>query len=190
MNIELVALDAHPVIEEEHLLFSTELYRGGTFETIRDDIAEISQLAFKESSHPIDDLENEFENWPTTLAVVLLYAEKQDGKKKVIGYSIAQDYQKMIARKSNRKFRGHSTQAYILEAAIHEQYQGRGLISKVNVAMDDELKKYRYRTLHRDANIDNGYADKLVKVYADRIIKTEDHTNPDGTHTRYIEMTL
>ncbi len=84
--------------------------------------------------------------------------------KKIIGYSLAvpdNDY------KEERT-------AYIYDTEIEPEHQHQHLVGLIFELMEEELRKRGYTAITRDAMVSNGWAEKIVKHYADRILEQEE----------------
>ena len=109
-----------------------------------------------------DKLKNFFED-PETIAVLLKEAEK------ILGFSFAipNDYES-------------DKTAYIYTTKIDPQYQNEGLVGVIMNTMEAELRKRKYQYITRDARVSNGYANKIIKHYADRIVEQKPHGSSYG----------
>ncbi len=64
---------------------------------------------------------------------------------------------------------------YIETTEITPSQQSKGLVSQLMTKLEDEARRRGFLFITRDAEIANGYADKIVKNYSDRIIESHDH---------------
>lgn len=65
--------------------------------------------------------------------------------------------------------------AYIDTTAITPTEQGKGFVAKLMNLLEAECRKKGYKYITRDAEVLNGYADKIKKNYKDRILESHDH---------------
>lgn len=78
---------------------------------------------------------------------------------------------------------------YVEDTLVDVPYRGRGLVALMSRALEDEGRRRGYRYLTRDAAIRNGYADKLERAYAGRVLERFDHPSPYGPQ-RYLKLAL
>jgi ribosomal protein S18 acetylase RimI-like enzyme len=64
--------------------------------------------------------------------------------------------------------------ARIVDTVIVKEYQGKGLVSKLMVCLEAELKGQKYEYITRDVMIENGYANKVEKNYISKIVEMKD----------------
>jgi len=64
---------------------------------------------------------------------------------------------------------------YIETTEITPTEQGKGSVVKLMNLLEDECRKRGYKYITRDTEVLNGYADKIVKNYGDRILESYDH---------------
>lgn len=64
---------------------------------------------------------------------------------------------------------------YIDTTEITPSEQGQKHVVRLMELLEDEARRRNYKFLTRDAEVLNGYADKIVKNYGDRIIESHDH---------------
>lgn len=62
----------------------------------------------------------------------------------------------------------------IVDTVITKEYQGKGLVSKLMVCLEEELNRQKYKYITRDVMVENGYADKVEKNYVSKIVEMED----------------
>lgn len=65
--------------------------------------------------------------------------------------------------------------AYIETTEITPTEQGKGYVVELMRLLEDECRNRGYKYITRDAEVLNGYADKIVKNYGDRILESHDH---------------
>lgn len=63
--------------------------------------------------------------------------------------------------------------AHIVDTAIETSYQGCGLIGLLMEVLERELRSAGYLYLEREAAIANGYAAKIERAYAGRILEQD-----------------
>lgn len=81
--------------------------------------------------------------------------------------------------------------AYIYFSAIDPFHQGEGLIAKLMDGLHSRLQEQGYSFIERDCVIENGYADKVQRVYAGSIIESYDHTHfPEVGPERFFRIDL
>lgn len=78
---------------------------------------------------------------------------------------------------------------YVEDTLVDVPYRGRGLVALMSRALEDEGRRRGYRYLTRDAAIRNGYADKLERAYAGRVLERRDHPSAYGPQ-RYLKLAL
>lgn len=64
---------------------------------------------------------------------------------------------------------------YIETTEITPTEQGKGHVVAVMDLLENECRNRGYKFITRDAEISNGYADKIAKNYGDRILESHDH---------------
>lgn len=62
--------------------------------------------------------------------------------------------------------------ACIVDTVLVKEYQNRGFISILMSCLETELRKKGYEYVTRDAMVENGYADKIIKNYSTKIVET------------------
>jgi ribosomal protein S18 acetylase RimI-like enzyme len=65
--------------------------------------------------------------------------------------------------------------AYIAITAIDPEFQKKGHLGTLILAVELELRKIGYTHIERNARIQNGYADKIAAHYGERIEISYDH---------------
>lgn len=78
---------------------------------------------------------------------------------------------------------------YVEDTLVDVPYRGRRLVALMSRALEDEARRRGYRYLTRDAAVRNGYADKLERAYAGRVLERYDHPSPYGPQ-RYLKIAL
>lgn len=68
----------------------------------------------------------------------------------------------------------------IVDTVLMKEYQHKGFVSLLMSCLETELKKRGYTYITRDALVENGYADKIIKNYSPRIIETKEFTSTWG----------
>jgi len=69
---------------------------------------------------------------------------------------------------------------YIETTEITPVQQGRGYVTKLMNLLEQESRRRGYKFLTRDAEIANGYADKIAKNYEGRILESHEHESEDS----------
>jgi ribosomal protein S18 acetylase RimI-like enzyme len=77
----------------------------------------------------------------------------------------------------------------IVDTVILKEYQNKGLVSMLMSCLEKELKNSGYEYVTRDAMIENGYADKIMKNYKSRIVETWDIVGEYGKQ-RHFKISL
>ena len=88
-------------------------------------------------------------------------------------------------------FQSNNETAHIMNVAIVPEHQGKGNVGVLMQKMEEALKNRGVKYLTRDSAVENGYADKIQKHYADRIIKDKvyEQMSPWGIQ-RHFEIEL
>lgn len=140
------------------------------WEKIREDVLAIEKAQFKNPSS--EEMFSQRFQEPGT-AVVLLRDKKTD---KIVGYRYSiplinyaagngENFRSDIEREDDGK-----KTAYILNTAIHPDYIGHRLSSKLINKLDDLLRQRNYRFVELDPTEKRHYADKVVEHNKDRIV--------------------
>lgn len=79
--------------------------------------------------------------------------------------------------------------AGIVDIAIKKEHQGKGLVAPLMSCIEKELKNNGYEYFIEHAMVDNGYADKIDKNYASRIIERNDFIGEYGKQ-RFFKIKL
>jgi hypothetical protein len=79
--------------------------------------------------------------------------------------------------------------AFVNDTAFLKEYQGYGFVKNLNELVTKQLWYLGFRFLERDAAINEGYAGKLLRAYADQIIFHENHDSVHGPQ-EFIRMRL
>ena len=145
-----------------------------TWQDICQDLLNIENTVF--GIHADPELPSFFQNQATV--AVLLYEQKNN---RIIGYIYAfpdtnDDPQ---------------TVAHVDSVALLPEHQGKGLVVALNRRLEEELVKkgYQFATMH--VIIANGYAEKIAKNYAERIIAARDIISKYGHGPqRYFKIRL
>lgn len=131
-------------------------------------ILAIEQSIFGEKAFPEEVMKSDLSNPMTILAVL-----KDNGV--IIGFAYAEPESKRVS--------------CISDIAIAREYQGKGLVAPLMARMEEELKRSGYKWMTEHAMVENGYADKVQKNYAARIIKSEEFVGEYGKQ-RYFKIRL
>ncbi len=158
---------------EKKNLSKAEVYNPGNWELIKKAVMDIEKRAFNNSGFGIDMMEGLFEN-PYNLNCLL----KEVKNNQIIGYVSVGIYK-------------DDASAYVINTAIAPEYQHQGQVAVLMKKLEEELNKIGIKYLVRDASVDNGYADKIQKQYAGRIVenKTYEKMSPWGKQ-RHFEIKL
>jgi hypothetical protein len=136
----------------------------------------IERQAFGTMGFDEEFLKEDFIHPDTT--VVLL---KDNIRNELIGYTYAKPV--MICYPEDDVFSDRPLRtdtAYIFSTAICKEEQGKGYVGILMKELEYELWNKGFRYLERDAAVENGYADKIRKVYKGRIIKEHTHDSEFG----------
>ena len=81
---------------------------------------------------------------------------------------------------------------YIDTTEITSSEQGQKHVVKLMEQLEGESRRRNYKFLTRDAEIANGYADKIEKNYGNRILESHDHESEfsNGEMQRFFKITL
>lgn len=141
--------------------------------SIKDRIAELEHECFGPDAFSPSELRLAF-NGRRSLAVLLWDGPLEDSA--LIGYTQAQP--------------GDDPETYyIANTAIAKSHQGRGLVKLLMDRLYADLRALGARYIERDAAIDNGYADKILRWHAAEVLEAFDHDSPYGPQ-RFIRMRL
>ncbi len=89
---------------------------------------------------------------PKIIAIIL-----EDANKEIIGFSFG--------------FPINNSTFFIYDTAIKKDFQGKRLISKIMKLLEKELKDRGFKYIEREAEVNNGYSDKIRQHYGKRIIE-------------------
>ena len=128
-------------------------------EKIKDTITSIENVCFYDKSFSEQHLQKRFVD-PSVTSVLL-----KDGTD-IIGFTYAATLNK--------------NEAHIEDTVIYPKFQGKGLVALLMEKLEKELIRKVYTILIRDSSIENGYADKIEKVYKDQIIEKNDRDSDWG----------
>lgn len=145
------------------------------WEEIKDSILEIEKAHFGAKAFTERIFKPAFEN-PETTAVLL----KDTQNNKIVGFSYAEPVKRAYRHGYDSPRSIMPKTAYISDTAIDPEYTGHGLVGKIMEVMEKELIRLGYEYLERDAAIENGYAEKIMKVYKDRILIAKPHDSEYG----------
>lgn len=137
---------------------------------IRDAILEIDKACFGEKSFPEEELRAYFED-PDAVAVLL------KRKDQILGFSGAI---------SDKDVEGA---LYIDTTDIVPEEQEKRHVVLIMKILEEEARKRGYKFLTRNAAIENGYADKILKNYSDRILESYENDSEWGPQ-RYFKIKL
>lgn len=141
-----------------------------TWDSVREQILRIEELCFGQMGFGEDELRGTFEN-PENIVVVLRK------NKKIIGFSSAIPD-------------GETEGAiYIDTTDVLPIEQGKGHLGTIMKLLEDEARKRGYKFLTRNAAVDNGYAEKILSHYAERIVDTYENESEYGRQ-RYFKIRL
>lgn len=138
---------------------------------IRQQIAYLEQEAFGKNAYPESELRKGFTN-PRNIAVVL----RQKETNTVVGflYTLPIDTYEQI-----RQNEMHDT-IMIDNVAIGKECRGKGLVALLHATAEQEMRRRGYKYFEIQAQIHNGYADKIAKIYHNRIVTGPLRTDPAG----------
>lgn len=161
---------------KKNLKFNLEIFNESNtpWASIKSEIMKIEQAAFGDKSDSEEMMEKCFTN-PKIVAVFLRDAKTEQ----MVGYSYAIPDPQAKSKKV----------ALVDSTAILPSHQGKGLVGGMNKLLENELIKRGYRYITERANVANGYADKIEKVYADRLMEKYDVDSIYGKQ-RYFKIKL
>lgn len=140
------------------------------WETVREDVLALEQACFGDKSFPESDLQSHFEN-PEHIAVLL---RKKD---RIIGFTCGIPDEEVEGA------------LYIETTDILPEEQGQRHVVSLMNTLEDEARRRGYRFITRNAAISNGYADKVQKNYAARIVESYENDSEWGPQ-RYFKIAL
>ncbi len=143
-----------------------------SWSTIHKRIGEIERECFGEHAFSDEELRVAF-NGPRNL-VVLLWDDPISGDDLLVGYTQAEP-----ARVADTY--------YISNTAIAKSHQRRGLVKLLMERLYADIRAGGAHFIARDVAIENGYADKIMRLHAADILETFDHDSPYGPQ-RFIRM--
>jgi hypothetical protein len=140
------------------------------WESVREAVLEIDKLCFGEKSFSEEYLKQTFED-PRDIVVLLKRAER------LIGFSSAIPDEKVEGA------------MYVDTTDIIPEEQGKKHVVAIMQLLETEARKRGFRYLTRNAAVENGYADKVEKNYAGRILETGSNDSEWGPQ-RYFKIEL
>ncbi len=143
--------------------FRAEVYdpQSRAWDRIAPDVMRIEREQFGEGAFDEEYLADEFTD-PENTAVVLIDTVSE----RVAGFTFAVPASlKGWAHSSDRK-----DGAYVCDTALDYDHQGRALVGAMMIVLEEQLRRRGYRYLERDAAVENGYAAKIERAYAGRIV--------------------
>jgi len=167
---EEIRVDNHPKETKEEFPAAAEIVQNSekTWSIVGEQLYKIKFENFRDNFFSKKVFKEDFENAENIFAVV-----RNNENNLILGFTYA------VPTSYDEK------EAYIRCTAISPEYQNKGLISKLMSTLEPELRRRGYDFFSRDAAVDNGYADKIKKYYADRIVKT----GPNGRQ-QYFQIKL
>lgn len=136
------------------------------------DVMRIERQQFGDGAFDEEYLAGEFTD-PENVAVVLIDTVSE----RVAGFTYAVPAS-LVDRAYSFPNKGT---AYVCDTAIDFAHQGRGLVGAMMTVLEVQLRRRGYRYLERDAAVQNGYAAKIERAYAGRIItQGEPHLSEYG----------
>ncbi len=141
-----------------------------TWETVEKEILELEELCFPGKSFETEYLKKNFENAEN---IVLLLKKGE----KIVGFTYTIPDESV------------PDAAYIDTTEIQPDEQGKGYVAKLMDILEHEARKRGYKFLTRHAATGNGYADKIAKNYAERIVGTYEQESEYG-HQRYFKIQI
>lgn len=141
-----------------------------SWDSVREEILRLDRLCFGDKSFSEEELRASFEN-PEHIVVLLRQLER------IIGFSSAapdEDAEGAL---------------YIDTTDILPEEQGKGHVVTLMKLLEAEARRRGYAFLTRNAARENGYADKIQKNYADRIVETYENDSEYGPQ-QYFKIRL
>jgi len=132
-----------------------------TWDRIEPDVVRIEREQFGDGAFDEEYLAGEFTD-PENTAVVLIDSVSE----RVAGFTYAVPAS-LVDRAYSSPNKGT---AYVCDTAIDFAHQGRGLVGAIMTVLEEQLRCRGYRYLERDAAVENGYAAKIERAYAGRIV--------------------
>ncbi len=130
--------------------FDLSIFDRKDWSKISKPLFEIEEECFLDLSFSWEDFCNYFSN-PEIIAVILKY------KNNIIGFSFG--------------FPSGDDSFFIYDTAIKKEFQGKRLVSFIMNFLEKKLKDNGYKYIEREAEVDNGYANKIRRHYGKRIIE-------------------
>lgn len=154
-------------------MFTTEVYKPNlaAWEKIQDRIIALEQEAFGEKAFSVQELAKDFLNEKNT--IILLKDSDL-----VIGFTYARSLDE--ADEPGREDEIGET-AYMWDTVIQKEYRGRHLVGVLMNALEEELRRKKYRYVERVAAVANNYANNIAKHYKDRIVRSEPRETKYGS---------
>lgn len=156
------------------------------WEKIKEEILDLENDIFPDKgAYDEETLKNGFEN-PDN-AIILM----RDENGIAIGcawatpakalYKVEDDYEVFQGREAS------DDTAYIYNLGLRKKYRGKGLVVALYDALNQLLLSKGYTRLHRDTDIENGLAAKILKNNQSKIINHFEHDSPYGKQM-FIDM--
>lgn len=125
------------------------------------------------------------ELWNPKGAAVVLF---DDGNP--VGYAAASVAAELYSSYSHYFGRDADGVAYVTNVSIHPDYQGKGYVGLLMNKLEEALREKGFTILDTDAKADNGYAAKVVKFYADRVVFAREAEPTEWGMQQYIRVRL
>lgn len=169
-------LQSPALIEREgsNTSLTVERYRPGQWAGIRNEVLAIEAAAFGDQGYNEQDehlLQTVFET-PGNINFLLL----DEQSRAIVGYTLVE-------------LQEHSKTAHIRRIAIIPKEQGRGNVGRLMQVLEAELLLRGTHYLTLDAEVANGYADKVQRHYGNRVIEKEDRLASSGQR-RFFRIAL
>lgn len=160
------------------LCCGTFVLRPEEWPEVKRAVVAIERACFARGAYTERQLEEDFTK-RCNVAVVLTLHEM------LVGYTVAQPKVRWFMWRAPVAW----DTAYVMNTAVVPEWQGQGLVAMLGAALDDELRRRGYRFVERDAAVENGYADKLMRAYAGRVLARRDHASKYGPQ-RFMRIAL
>ncbi|MBI5614053.1 GNAT family N-acetyltransferase [Candidatus Gottesmanbacteria bacterium] len=151
------------------------------WEKIKNKIITLENTQGGDYAFTAEELQKHFTDPDNTVALL-----KHKGK--IIGYSYAMPTTKAY-NENDPVFEGRMNDdktAYIYNVVIDKNFQGRGLVGKLNSTLEGKLRAQQYTHIEIDAAIKNGYANAIQKAYGSRILLSHDHSSIHGNQRYFL----
>lgn len=174
LSLRIMSIESPGIRHESAPKASVELFQPGkhAWEDVRSDILALEDLCFPGKGFGEEYLKEHFENPESIIAVLKL--GKDAG---LVGFSYAIPDEDVAGA------------VYVDTTEIHPDHQGKAYVVPLMDAVENEARRRGYRFLTRNAAIENGYAEKILKNYDGRIEETYENDSEYGPQ-RYFRIRI